>query len=204
MSKYNVIYADPPWNQKAGRKLSGYVIEDGKQVWPDGDKKTENLPYNTMSINDICNLDVESVTADDAFLFMWVTNKYLTQAEKVIKAWGFDYSSCIVWKKKKMGGGLGGLVRITSEFLLYCRKGKPKATGVIEESVFEVKRPYVNGYPCHSKKPAFFAELIESVTPAGARLEMFCREKREGWDVFGNQCENSITINTKTHSKVSK
>ena len=192
--KYSVIYADPPWNQKAGRKLQGYVIKDGKQVWPDGDKTTQDLPYKVMTIKDIANINVKSIAADDAVLFMWVTNKYLLQAEQVIKAWGFNYSTCITWKKKKMGGGLGGLIKISSEHLLYCRRGKPKTNGSIPESVFEAKRPYVNGYPCHSKKPELFAELIESVAPTGSKLEMFARNERKGWDVFGNEAPNSIDI----------
>ena len=196
MKKYSVIYADPPWTQKAERKLSGYVIEGGKQVFPKGCSKSLDLPYDTMSMKDISEMNVKDIAADDSDLFMWVTKKYLLQAEQVIKGWGFNYSSCITWKKNKMGGGLGGLVKISSEHLLYCRRGKPKTTGSIPESVIEAKRQYVNGYPCHSKKPDLFAELIESVT-IGDRLELFARNKRDGWDVFGNEVENSIKLPTK-------
>lgn len=194
MKKYNVIYADPPWIQKAGRKLSDYKIVDGKQIWNSNQSKTEDLPYTTMTVDEIAALPVKEIIEKDAFLFMWVTNKYLMQAEKVIKAWGFEYVACIVWKKKRMGGGLGGTVRISSEYLLFCRRGNLKAIGIIPESVIEAKRPYVNGYPCHSKKPEVFAELIESVSPLGNRLEMFARNQREGWDVFGNEVENSINL----------
>jgi N6-adenosine-specific RNA methylase IME4 len=100
-------------------------------------------------------------------------------------------------KKKKMGGGLGGVVRISSEFLLFCRKGNLKAIGNIPESVIEAKRPYVNGYPCHSKKPEIFRQLIESVTPSGNKLELFARHENEGWDLFGNEVNNSIKIGLK-------
>ena len=86
--KYSVIYADPPWNQKAGRKLQGYVVKDGEQVWPSGDKATQDLPYKVMTVKDIANINVKDI-ADDA------TNKYLLQAEQVIKSWGFNYSACI-------------------------------------------------------------------------------------------------------------
>lgn len=194
MEKYNVIYADPPWAQKAGRKLQSYKLKDGKQIWNSDETESQNLPYSTLSIEEIAELDVKSISEPNAFLFMWVTNKYLLQASQVINSWGFRYVACITWKKKKMGGGLGGVVRISSEFLLFCRRGNLKATGVIPESVIEAKRPYVNGYPCHSKKPECFAKLIESVSPPGNRLEMFAREHRPGWDVFGNQVTNSIEI----------
>lgn len=191
---YNLIYADPPWEQKAGRKMSGYKMVDGKQLWNSNHTITERLPYQTMTVDEIANMPIRDISAGDAFLFCWVTNKYLLKAEKVINAWGFRYVSCITWKKARMGGGLGGVVRVTSEFLLFCRRGNLKATGIIPESVIEAKRPYVNGYPCHSKKPQCFAEMIESVTPTGKWLEMFAREPRSGWDVFGNQVESSIIL----------
>lgn len=193
MDKYQVIYADPPWKQKAGRKIGGYKMEDGKQLFVSEGNKSLDLPYPTMTVDEIAAIPVKSIVAKDAHLFMWVTNKYLLKAETVINAWGFKYVTCITWKKKKMGGGLGGMVRGTSEFLLFCRRGNLKATGIIPESVIEAKRPYVNGYPCHSKKPEVFAKMIEQVSP-GRRLEMFARSQRAGWDVFGNQVDNSIQI----------
>jgi len=192
--EYKIIYADPPWDQKTGRKLSGYKTNNGKQVFSAVSNKSENLPYKTMGVDDIAAINVKSIAADDAFLFMWVTNKYLLKCEPVINAWGFKYVACITWKKKRMGGGLGGVVRITSEHLLFCRRGNLKAAGTIPESVIDAKRQYVNGYPCHSKKPDCFAEMIEDVSPAGNKLEMFARDSREGWDVFGNEVSGSISI----------
>lgn len=192
--KYNVIYADPPWNQKAGRKMSGYKVVDGKEIWNSNHIKTENLPYQTMTVDEIAAMPVKGITEKDAFLFMWVTNKYLLKCEKVVNAWGFEFVACITWKKKRMGGGLGGVVRITSEHLLFCRRGNLKALANIPESVIEAKRPYVNGYPCHSKKPEEFAQIIEAISPPGNKLEMFAREPRKGWDSFGNEVENSIKI----------
>ena len=197
MKKYNLIYADNPWNQKAGRPLKGYKMELGKQIFIPSSNQSENLPYDTMSIEEMKRLDINSITEKDAFLFLWVTNKYLLQANEVIQSWGFRYIACITWKKKKMGGGLGGVVRISSEFLLFCRKGNLKAIGNIPESVIEAKRPYVNGYPCHSKKPEIFRQLIESVTPSGNKLELFARYETEGWDLFGNEVNNSIKIGIK-------
>ena len=192
--KYDVLYSDNPWIQKAGRKLQPYKVVDGKQIWNSDIKETSDLPYQTMTVEEMAEMPVKSIVSKDAVLFMWVTNKYLLKAEKVINAWGFEYVACITWKKKKMGGGLGGVVRISSEYLLFCRRGNLKAVGNIPESVIEAKRPYVNGYPCHSKKPEVFAEMIEAIFPEGKKLEMFARNPREGWDVFGNEVENSIKL----------
>ena len=193
LQKYNVIYADPPWSQKAGRKLSDYKVIDGKQIWNSSETKSQDLAYPTMTVEEICALPVGDIAAKDAHLYLWVTNQYLMRASEVIKAWGFKYSTCITWKKKRMGGGLGGAFRITHEHLLFCRRGKLSTIGIIPETVIEAKRPYVNGYPCHSKKPEIFAQMIEQVSP-GLKLEMFARAEREGWDVFGNEVSNSIIL----------
>ncbi len=201
MKKYNLIYVDCPWKQKAGRKLSDYRVENGKQIWNSDTVISDDLPYDTMTVDEIANLDVKSISEKNAFLFFWVTNKHLFNAQKIIESWGFRYVACITWKKKRMGGGLGGVVRITSEFLMFCRRGNLKALGNIPESVIEAKRPYVNGFPCHSKKPEIFRELIESITPAGNKLEMFARHETEGWDVFGNEVKNSIKIKNKEMAK---
>lgn len=102
--KYNVIYADPPWKTKAGRPLKGYKIVDGKQIFNALSNEPRELPYPTMSVQEICDLPVQSITSDDAHLYMWVTNQYLPQAFKVIEAWGFKYSTTLVWAKNPMGG----------------------------------------------------------------------------------------------------
>lgn len=182
MKRYNVIYADPPWNQKGGPAFGA-----------GGTSKP--LPYPTMSVGDLCDLDVKGITADDAHLYMRVTNKYLLKAGAVINAWGFEYSTSIIWEKKLSGNGLGGTFRISHEILLFCRKGKLKALRSVPGTVHRVTRHYVDGRPCHSKKPEYFAHLIESVSP-GARLEMFARQPRDGWDVFGNEVEKSVHIPT--------
>lgn len=191
--KYSCILADPAWQTKAGRALGGYKIENGKQLFISNDQKSRSLVYPTMTVKEIAALNVKELAAKDAHLYLWVTNQYLLQAETVINAWGFKYSTALVWAKKPMGGGLGGTYRITTEFLLFATKGSLKAKKNVIGTWFNVKRKYVNGYPCHSKKPDFFHELIESVSP-GKYLELFAREQRAGWDVFGNEVPNSITL----------
>lgn len=191
--KYNVIYADCPWNTKAGRPLKGYKMKNGKQLFIPTSQKSKDLPYPTMTIDEMENLDVKSITADNAHLYFWTTNQYLPKAFQIIEKWGFKYSTTLVWAKKPLGGGLGGTFKITTEFLIFATKGSLKANEMVIGTWFDVKRKYVNGYPCHSKKPDFFYELIEKVSP-GLKLEMFARENRNGWDAFGNEIQNSITI----------
>lgn len=195
MKKYNVIYADPAWNQKGGRPLSGgYKKEGGRQVFNAASNLTQALPYQTMSVEEIKNLPIKQIAAEDAHLYIWVTNMYLMEVGEIIKAWGFKYSTTLVWAKKPIGAGMGGTYRVATEYLIFATRGKLKAKKTINKTWFDVKRQYVNGYPCHSKKPQFFREMIESVSP-GEKIELFAREQAEGWDVWGNEVENTINLN---------
>ncbi|KKN79744.1 hypothetical protein LCGC14_0337660 [marine sediment metagenome] len=196
MKKYNVIYADPAWEQKAGRPLSGgYIKVDGVQVFNPKSDKSADLPYNTMSFDDIKELPIKELTDDNCHLYMWVTNKYLMKAEQIINAWGFKYSTTLVWAKKPIGSGMGGTYKVSTEFLIFATKGN--VGEITNEKVngtwFEQKRQYVNGYPCHSKKPDFFYELIEKVS-AGSKFELFARNKRDGWDAWGDKIVADVNI----------
>lgn len=190
--KYNVILADWPSANKAGRELKGYKVVDGKQIFNKVSDSSRDLPYPVLSVDEMCALNIKGLTADDCHLYFWVTNKFLMKAEKIINAWGFKYSTTIVWCKNPLGGGLGGNYKISCEYLIFATKGSLKAKKQVTGTWYNIKRPYKNGYPCHSKKPEFFHELIESVSGHG--LELFAREQREGWDVFGNEVENSIKL----------
>jgi N6-adenosine-specific RNA methylase IME4 len=191
--KYNVIYADPPWKIKAGRPLKGYKMENGKQLFIPQSNKSRDTEYPHMSIEQIKNLPVSEITAEDAHLYMWVTNSHLPKAFEIIEAWGFKYSTTIVWTKNKMGGGLGGTFKINTEFLIFARKGKLKALKSVGSTWHNVKRTYENGAPKHSKKPDYFYNLIEETSP-GEKLEMFAREKRKNWDTWGNEIPNDIEL----------
>lgn len=191
---YNVIYADPPWDQKTGRPLSGgYKKVGSKQVFNPISNQSSSLPYKTMSVREICNLPVKSIASDDCQLFIWVTNKYLMRVNEVIKAWGFKYSTTLVWVKKPMGGGLGGTFKICTEFLIFGTRGKVNAEDTIMQNWFQVKRQYENGKPVNSKKPDFFRNLIEQVSTK-KRIELFARKEYEGWDTWGNEVNNSVKL----------
>lgn len=195
--KYSVIYADPPWKIKTGRPLNGYKMENGKQLFVATSNKSRDTEYPSMNIDEIKNLQVKDVTADDAHLYLWVTNAHLPYVFEIIKNWGFKYSTTIVWAKNRMGSGLGGTFKINTEYLLFCTKGKLKALKTNDSTWHNVKRTYENGYPKHSKKPIYFYELIESTSP-GDKLELFARQKRDGWDIWGNELQNDVEIKTKS------
>lgn len=195
--RYRTIVADPAWNVKAGSASGNYTVVDGVQVWdPTRSTKTRDLAYPTMTVDEICALPVCDLAEDDAHLYLWTTNGYLPQAFAVIESWGFTYSTTIVWAKTPFGGGgLGGAWRITTEYLLFARRGSLKAQGQIIGTWFHEKRPYEGGYPKHSSKPDSFLDRIEQISP-GPYLEMFARKNRLGWDTWGNEALGHVEIAT--------
>jgi N6-adenosine-specific RNA methylase IME4 len=166
---YPVIYADPPWryeNPPIG--ASNRSIENH---------------YPTMTLDDICAMPVSEMAAPDAMLYLWATAPKLEECFAVIKAWGFEYRTHIVWDKGKIG--MGYHARNQHELLLICKRGQipPPAPGTQPASVYREARE------AHSAKPIFFYEMIESAYPKLPKIELFCRLPREGWSVWGNQSE---------------
>lgn len=181
--RYRTIVADPPWIQKAGPLWDGRG-KDSKTLRNYGTKtnsKTRELPYPQMSVDEICNIDVRSFSADNAHLYLWATNKYLEQGFDVCRAWGFRPVQTLVWAKKPRGMGLGGTFVQTTEFIIFARRGSLPASRRIETSWWEIQRTYA-----HSIKPDFFMDIVEQVSP-GPYLEMFSRRARLGWDTWGNE-----------------
>lgn len=185
MSVYPCIVADPPWNQKGG-PLKGGVAEGFI-----GTEGTRDLPYPTMSVEEIKALTIPS--ADAAALYLWTTNAYVPAAYEVARAWGFKPSTLLVWAKTPMGGGLGGTFGISTEFCLYARKGSPEEKFRVRGTWFNWKRHYVNGKPSHSSKPNEFYRLVELVSP-GPYLELFARRKQSGWHSWGNEVSSDVEV----------
>lgn len=171
---YRCIVADPPWQHDTGPNTFGGTIESGH----------DNLEYEQMSLEDIKNLQVEKHAAGDAHLYLWTTNKYLEHSYDVARAWGFKPSVMLVWAKTPKGVGLGDAYRLTTEYVLYARRGNLKELNICETTWFNWPRGR------HSQKPDEFYRLVENMTPArGAedRLEMFARAGREGWTAWGEE-----------------
>ena len=166
--KYNIIYADPAWEIMAG--------------WDKSYGKSQPLPYPTMSLNDIKNLPVKNIACDNSKLFMWTINKYLPNSFEIIKEWGFKYSTTLIWAKKPKGCGLGGTFSTNVEYLIFASKGKQNAIKKHTRCWFEKQRSF------HSKKPDFFREMIaETYDKSEKKIELFARQKYEGWDCWGNE-----------------
>jgi N6-adenosine-specific RNA methylase IME4 len=160
--KFDVIYADPPWEYD-NSGISGAA----------------NNHYPTMSTEKICELKVP--TANNAVLFLWVTNPFLKEGLEVCSAWGFEYKTNMVWIKDKAGQGF--YVKGQHELLFICIKGNYRPDdSLFVRSVISAPREK------HSQKPEIFYKTIEKLYPKGKYLELFGREKRHRWTVWGNEC----------------
>lgn len=165
---YRVIYADPPWaynDKRTGTLDSGGV---GAQ-------------YDTMTVQQICELPVKGLSYKDSVLFLWVTSPLLEDAFAVIGAWGFKYKSSFVWCKGRSFNGHYNAV--SHEFLLIATRGScTPDTKSLFDSVMSVTREG------HSKKPEAVREIIDVMYLHGPRIELFARSvDAKGWDVWGDE-----------------
>ncbi len=169
-NKYRCIYADPPWdyeNKKTGGGLSSAAIQK----------------YQTMSLEEIKNLPVPDIAMKDSCLFLWATTPLLPEGFEVMKAWGYKYKTAIYWRKI-MSLGMGYWFRGQVELLLFGTKGKVKAFRCQKPNFIQTRARK------HSQKPDEFYGLIEGLG-LNPKIELFARERREGWDAIGNQLPNS-------------
>lgn len=189
MSTYRCIVVDPPWPQKGGGTLRG------REGWHDSHGASLPMRYDTMSVAAIAAMPMRELAhADGAHLYLWTTNGFLRDAFGVLDAWGFRYSTTLVWAKTPMGGGLGGAYGISTEFCLYARRGQLAPLSRGRGTWWNWKRPYdERGKPTHSAKPPGFYDLVEAVTP-GPRVELFARRARAGWDAWGDQAPNAVEL----------
>lgn len=195
-AKFACIVADPPWQVKAGPNGGGYSTGEAKMKqwnWRRESLPTRKLAYPSMTVAEIKALQVQSIAAEDAHLYLWTINRYIEDAYAVARAWGFQPSTLLTWAKKPMGGGLGGTFGISTEHILFARRGKLKAKTRVTGTWFPWKREYVNGAPSHSRKPSDFMHMVEQVSP-GPHLELFARYPRPGWAVWGNEVTSDITL----------
>jgi len=172
---YQIIYADPPWQY--GDKLQHHG-------------GSADSHYDTMPIEDICNLQVngkpiKDITDENCFLFLWGTWAFLSEALRVIDAWGFTYkTSGFVWVKTYQSGkdvfGMGNYTRGNTEYVLLAVKGKPKRKSKFVSQIIKTTIKE------HSKKPDIVRSKIIQLCGDLPRLEIFARTKIHGWDTFGN------------------
>ena len=175
--KYQIIYADPPWQYK--RKAGQGIASDH---------------YPTMSLQEICNLPVGNLADKNCALFLWVTFPQLREGLSVIQAWGFQYKTvAFVWVKQNKKAdtlflGLGHWTRSNAEICLLATRG------TIRRKSAYVSQIILSHIEKHSKKPDEARDRIVELIGDVPRIELFARQATPGWDVWGNEIQSDIEM----------
>lgn len=177
--EFGAILADPPW-QFANR--TGKVAPEHKRL----------ARYRTMKLGEIMDLPVTEVAATQSHLYLWVPNALLIEGLAVMRAWGFDYKTNLVWHKVRKDGGPGGrgvgfYFRNTTELVLFGTKGRLRtlAPGRRQVNIIRTSKRE------HSRKPDELYDIVEQCSP-GPYLELFARGQRAGWTQWGDQATGDV------------
>ena len=186
--RFATVLADPPWR---------FVNRTGK-VAPEHRRLSR---YPTLTLEEICALPVADHLEATAHCYLWVPNALLPEGLEVLRAWGFQYKSNLIWHKvRKDGGsdgrGVGFYFRNVTEIILFGTRGKNARTlppGRSQVNVIARRKRE------HSRKPDEQYDLIESCSP-GEYLELFGRGVRKGWTVWGNQASADYRPDWETYA----
>jgi N6-adenosine-specific RNA methylase IME4 len=177
MKKYNLILTDPPWQQTKGNV---------RKCRPNQGKK---LDYETLPLEEIKEIhkrifnDAEEIHN----VFMWTVDKYLHEAEKMMADLGYTLHARMIWNKEN-GVCPAFTVRFSHEYLLwFYRKGKMLMPS--NETKGKFTTVFSERSTKHSKKPVCAYEMLEEMFPNAVKLELFARERREGWTSMGNEID---------------
>lgn len=179
--KYDIIYADPPWDY------------GGKMQYDKSSIKTENVgfertvfisaanfKYPTLKLKELKELNVASIAADDCLLFMWTTGPQIANGIELGRAWGFEYKTmAFVWDKQVHNPGRYTLSQ--TEFVFVFKKGKfpqPRGARNIRQLVSSHRGE-------HSEKPESVIDGITKMFPTQKKIELFARKNYIGWDNWG-------------------
>jgi N6-adenosine-specific RNA methylase IME4 len=178
---YRIVVGDPPWRFKSNSEA-----KPGRNAM---------RHYACMTTADICALPVKDHLAADAALFLWVPGPFLAIGAHLplMKAWGFEPSGMgFVWIKLNpnapplffcehdfaMGGGF--TTRKNAEYCLIGKHGRSvRQSASVHEVIIAPRRE-------HSRKPEKFYERVQQYSE-GPRLDLFGRQSRPGFDVWGDE-----------------
>jgi len=186
--RYSAIAIDP------ASKFRSYTAIQS-QNWIS--RRDNERHYKTMSFAELAALPVKDLAAPSGcHLFVWSSGPFLPQALALIEAWKFEYSTrAFTWLKvrRKWDGesplresdfpiGLGLTVRHQTELVLLARRGSCRRERKdVRELILAPRRE-------HSRKPDEFYRRVEQYC-LGPYLDLFARERRPGWDVWGDEAD---------------
>lgn len=188
---YRTILIDPPWQYKT-------TVPGSKRRSAEDERLDRAFaPYLYLTDREIADLPILGLAGPAAHLYLWTTNTHIPVAFDIVKAWGFKYSTLLVWRKPTSGNAGFPTYPIKTEYVLFCRLGTLPSLDRAEGNTFGYPEPdgdtnpwdardseYLFSRQVHSKKPPEFIEMFEELSP-GPHIEIFAREYRMGWRSMG-------------------
>ena len=196
MKKYQIIYADPPWEYKNKREFIN------KTAGAISITKMGRLNYPQMKLEQIKGLPIKDIADENCALFLWTTTPYLEKSFEVIKSWGFEYKTIgFIWLKTwgnkrtleeylTSHYGMNYYTKLQFELCLLAIKKRMKPIS------HKVSGQIIASRTKHSEKPEIVRDRIVELFGDIPRIELFARQKTEGWDVWGNEVESDINLAT--------
>ena len=175
MKKYKTILADPPWD----------YVRDGKRHKGRSPRQLPSDIYPCMTTFELVCLNVKYYAEENAHLYLWVTNAFIEEGHVLAEKWGFTPKTMLTWGKEKMG--VGWYFRGQTEHMIFAVRGS------LPVKTRKVSTLFHAPVGTHSKKPEIAYQIIEQQSPPNY-LELFAREKKEGWDVWGNEVDSNINL----------
>jgi len=173
--KYQTVVIDPPWNVHNNLKNLKYY-RTGKK-----------MPYPMMTDEEIKQFPINNFAGERCDLFLWTITSRIPICFDILKHWNFKYMDFLAWDKG-IGVPVNGIYRKV-EWIIYAYRGlmgiNKKGKFIPTTNILSEKRGK------HSRKPDNFYEVIGNNTKE-PRIDIFAREKHDGWDCWGNEIEKGV------------
>jgi N6-adenosine-specific RNA methylase IME4 len=187
VKKYQIIYADPPWNF-GNRMYSSNHLDHHRDI---------TRAYPVLKTEEICRLPIKNIANDNSVCFMWSADAFIPDAIEIMESWGFKYKTvAFIWQKKEESGKqtcyMGQWTMKNCELVLLGTKGK--MTQYLKSRKVRQLQEAVRERTIHSRKPQIIRDRIVEMFGDLSRIELFSRQKVDGWDCWGNEVESDIDL----------
>lgn len=172
---YDVFVIDSPWPKRKGGL---------RKVRPN---QGRSLDYEVLPVSEIFHLldsKIFSMANTPHTVFMWTVEQFLKDCEREMEQRHYRRHVRLIWNK---GNGIAPAftVRFSHEYLIWYYK--PNMTP-IEKSVRGMFMSVIHEKGReHSRKPDIAYDLITSLYPSQSKIDVFSREKRKGFDQWGDE-----------------
>jgi N6-adenosine-specific RNA methylase IME4 len=199
--------APVPFNNLRARYYGAILVDSAKrfigrtalQMQNPASSRSNERHYKTMTDEQLAALPIKALAATTGcHLFVCSSGPFLKQDMMLMEAWEWKYSTiAFVWGKLKpsvdlnqlrllpfaeadFATGLGLTTRHQTELVLLGRRGNcRRISKSVRELILAPRRE-------HSRKPDEIYHRVQQYC-AGPFLELFARERRPGWDSWGDE-----------------